>query len=658
MRGGRIIKFCLAGIVSVFISQCKLFAQSDSVVYLLDTLTVEDTGKPTQLESSVPLQRLTAKELKQLGVDNAGDALKFMSGVTVRDYGGVGGLKTVAIRGMGAQHTAVIYDGVAVGDCRSGQVDLGRFSTDNLNFLQLSIGQSDDIYQPARIMASAGVVSLETDIPETNIFKTAVRLGSYGFYQTNALCFRNLGKGWRFSLFGDYTSSDGNYKFDIKDITAKRNNSDVENCRIETNISFSENTHFFRAKFYAYCSSRGLPGAVIVDNPLSNERLLSRNMFAQLFYEYAPTGSFKIKTYLKHNYTYDRNKQYRAANDVLCNEYVQNESDISLTMKWIPSFMQGFAFAFSEELFYNRLSTTNNHVTMANKPERITLLSSFSARYVNNIFSATASLLYTYADEKASKGEVAPDRRRFSPALSFSLTPFGNDLSFRLSYKDIFRLPTFNDLYYLQVGNYKLKPEKNRMFNIGTTYTMPTIGRFKEFTISVDAYYGIIKDKIVAVPGIFIWKMNNVDKVSLSGTDINIASLFEIYPEYRLKATATYSYMNAVDDTENSSVKGKQIIYTPKHSGSVTVVFLTPVLDVGYSLVWSGVRYRLPQNIASNEVEAYCDHSIWVSRNWSIAKTTLTSRFEVQNMLNDNYEIVRYYPMQGRNFRFSILLTL
>lgn len=659
MRVCRIFKTCIAGVVFISIPLCGVFAQSDDAVRVLDTLTVERNRKTVSLESSAPVQRLDAKDLQLLGVANAGDALKYMSGVTVRDYGGVGGLKTVAIRGMGAQHTAVIYDGVAVGDCQSGQVDLGRFSTDNISTLQLSVGQNDDIYQPARIMASAGAVSLETSMQQGNALKATVRAGSYGLYQSSVLFSRQFGKGWQVTAFGDYITSEGDYKFSIKDISAKRNNSDVESIRGELNLFFkNEDRHSLRAKIYAYCSSRGLPGSVIVDNPISNERLLSRNMFAQLFYEYVPASSFRIKTYLKHNYTYDRDRQFRAANDVLNNEYAQNESDVSLTMKWSPSFMPGIAFALSEELFYNRLSTTNSHVTMSNNPKRMTSLTAFSARYVNNVFSATASLLHTSAREHTSDGEVAPDRHRFSPAVSLSLYPFGNNFSFRLSYKDIFRLPTFNDLYYLQVGNYRLKPEKSRMINLGTTYAVQGIDCLKELIFSVDAYYGSVKDKIVAVPGLFVWKMNNVDEVSLTGADVNITSMLEFLPEYTIKTAVTYSYMRAVDDTDNSPVKGNQIIYTPRHSGSATVFFSIPLLNAGYSLLWSGVRYRLPQNISSNEVDAYCDHSLWVSKDWKIGKSNVTSRFEVLNIADDNYEIVRYYPMQGRSFRMSVLLTL
>ena len=63
------------------------------------------------------------------------------------------------------QHTAVSYDGVTITDAQSGQVDISRFSLDNVEMISLSIGQSDDIFQTARMYASAGALSVKTRKP-------------------------------------------------------------------------------------------------------------------------------------------------------------------------------------------------------------------------------------------------------------------------------------------------------------------------------------------------------------------------------------------------------------------------------------------------------------------------------------------------------------
>lgn len=657
MRLARITLSLVVGYIALSLPLCPLCAQSEGVC-TLDSLVVTGNRHLQAVESGVPLQRLSAQDIERLGVTDAGDAMKYMSGVTVKDYGGAGGLKTVSIRGMGAQHTAVFYDGVAVGDCQSGQVDLGRFSTENLGALQFVIGQGDDIYTSARMFASAGCVSLETLLPEGNYMRATVRAASFDTYKASLLAGRSCGNGLKSSLFADYTSSTGDYGFTIDnvrgDISGRRVNADIEALRAEANLQWSSgNAHTVRAKLYGYGSRRGVPGAVIVDNPLSSERLLSRNFFGQIHYEYIASGSVRMKAALKQNYTFDRNRQPAAS---VTHEYSQYETDASYTVKWQPA--DNLSFVFAEELFYNTLHTSNRHNAMSSVPERLTVLSVAAARYCQGWLCVTASLLHSYAEEWTSKGEVAPSRSRFSPSLALSVQPAGSGWLLRASYKDIFRLPTFNDLYYRESGNYKLRPEKSRMLNAGVAYAGSAGGWLTSLRFSLDGYCGRVEDKIVAVPGIFVWKMSNVDDVKLTGADANLSADVEFGKAAQLTLAAAYSYMRAVDDGKESPTKGHQIIYTPLHSGSLSAALHTAVADFGYSLLWSGERYRLAQNIPSTRVDGYFDHSLNVSRSWKISTAVLTAKMEAMNILDKNYEIIRYYPMPGRNYRLSLTLKL
>lgn len=662
MRGSRILKSCIAGCI-VVLSACSVNAQIGDV-RMLDSLVV--SRKRTTMnnaESAVPSHRLSARDMQRLGATNAGDALKHIGGVTVKDYGGAGGMKSVAIRGMGAGHTAVFYDGVAVGDCQSGQVDLGRFSTENLDALKLTIGQDNDIYSSARMLASAGAVSLETVGRKGNYLQTGVRLGSFDYYQTNFLLGYSPVKNMQFTFFGDYLKSGGDYDFSIKSahkhIRSERNNSDIENLRGEINFAYEwAGMHTLRAKIYGYYSLRGVPGAVIVDNPLSSERLLTRNFFGQFFYEYVAGSSLRMKTSLKYNNIFDRNKQPASAGNTTTLEYSQHEISLSYTVKWSPLFLRGFSLAFAEDVFHNNLATDNRHLTMSAAPKRVTSLSAVSARYVSSYFSLTGSLLYSYAHDWANSGSVAPDCSRLSPAFSVGIYPFGENFTIRASYKDVFRMPTFNDLYYRESGNVGLRPEKSRMLNFGLAYSCSGAGWLREFLLSADSYYGRVTDKIVAVPGIFIWRMNNVDKVLLSGVDMNFSATLEPCDNVDMNISATYNYMHAVDDTDGSVVKGEQIVYTPEHSGAFSAALNTKFFDLAYSLVWSGVRYRLAQNIPSSEVDAYFDHSVNLSRSWKIFRLHLTAKLEALNIGDKNYEIIRYYPMPGRNYRLTLVMKL
>ena len=634
---------------------------------LLDSLMVSESAVRPAVGTSSPRQRLSGSDLVRLGAANVGDALKHMSGVTVKDYGGVGGLKTVGVRGLGAQHTAVFYDGVAVGDCQSGQVDLGRYSTENLSGVELLIGQGDDIYRSARMLASAGVLSLETSGAlqgsEGGDFRGSLRCGSFDTYRGSVAYSRSLGKGWSVSAFGEYGASAGDYAYSVNNgflkVDGQRRNSAIDELRGELNASWQPSAqHLLRMKLYGYGSERGLPGAVIVDNPITSDRLEGYNVFAQLFYEYICTQELKMKFSLKWNNTYDRHREPMSAS-VAINRYRQWEGDCSSVLMWSPSWANGISLSLSEDAFYNRLRTTNNHVAMPSEPERLTLLSALSARYSSGAFCATASLLHTFASEDAPAGDVAPDRRRLSPSVALSYYPFGvENFCLRASYKSIFRLPTFNDLYYREIGNYRLNPEKTRQYNIGAVYSSSGGSVCEQLTVSVDAYCGDVRDKIVAVPGIFVWKMSNVGSVETLGVDANAESLFALGGDTKLRLAASYSYMRAVDSTPGSVLNGNQIVYTPLHSGSADVSLDTRFFDFGYSLVWSGKRYYLAQNIPLNEIDAYGDHSLWVSHSIRLPKASLLVRAEAKNILDVNYEIIRYYPMPGRNYLLSLILTI
>ena len=56
----------------------------------------------------IPVQTLSGEELNRLNSNSVADALRYFSGVQVKDYGGVGGIKTVNIRSMGTNHTGVV----------------------------------------------------------------------------------------------------------------------------------------------------------------------------------------------------------------------------------------------------------------------------------------------------------------------------------------------------------------------------------------------------------------------------------------------------------------------------------------------------------------------------------------------------------------------
>ena len=624
----------------------------------IEEVVVKGFRIPGNVLASTPIQTLSHTDMERLGIHDMGDALKRFAGVQVKDYGGIGGMKTVNIRGLGAGHTGVTYDGVQVGDCQSGQVDLSRFTLDNVSLVSLQIGQEDNIYQSAKAYTSAGLINISTlqGVSDRKPhLTTTLRTGSYGLFAPSLLYhqqFSRLGVG----AYTSYERADGVYWFTLKNgiktIHERRNNSDIKTWRGELNMSYQlTDKQTLQWKAYGFTSNRGLPGAVIYDNTYSAERLKDKNVFTQMLYENLFSNRIKMKAAAKWNYVWSRYSDIPASG-YKEDTYRQNETYLTATLWTNP--LQGLNLSFAQDYAHNHLSMT---LPKAANPTRNSLWTALAANYQIGSFSINASLLATNIYERVKQGNASNGFHRLSPAFSMQWRCL-QDFRLRFGYKDIFRTPTLNELYYTGIGNRHLNPEKSRMWNLGATYSH-TFNRTLQLSLTADGYFGNVTDKIIAVPKMFYWQMMNAGKVRQLGLDVSANIEKRWGKDWTVSATGSYSLMKATDISDPTVVYYRnQIAYTPLHSGSASVLLHTPWLDFSYNVLFMGERYTLSYNIPDNRMKPFADHSITLSREFNINKQQLRVQFDVRNLGNKNYEVVRFYPMPGTNWRLSVSWVL
>lgn len=130
------------------------------VAFSCDTLDVAtvSASRHAAVTSVAPLTSISRAKIERMGATDLHEILKQAPGVSVRDYGGIGGLKTVSVRNMGAAHTAVNYDGIPVSDAQNGQVDISRFDLEDVAVAEVTIGMTDDIFRSARQIDRKSVV--------------------------------------------------------------------------------------------------------------------------------------------------------------------------------------------------------------------------------------------------------------------------------------------------------------------------------------------------------------------------------------------------------------------------------------------------------------------------------------------------------------------
>lgn len=658
----------------------SLFAQQQRVdtarTYYIPEITVSDIYQTREVRSTAPLQIFSKDALKNLNALQVSDAVKHFAGVTVKDYGGIGGLKTISIRSLGAQHTAVGYDGITLTDCQTGQIDLGRFSLDNVDQLSLSNGQSDNIFQPARFFASAGILNIQTLTPRfedgkhTNI-SASFKTGSWGLVNPSLLLEQRISRKWTVSANGEWMSSDGHYPYTLYygneegDLSSreKRKNTDVQTFRAEAGLygNFSDKEQW-RLKAYYFQSSRGLPNATTFYYTHSSQRLWDKNTFIQSQYKKEFNRQWVFQTSAKWNWSYQRylDPDYKGSTGEIENSYYQQEYYLSGSVLY--RLLNNLSFSFSSD---GSINTMNANLNDFAHPTRYSWLTAFAGKYVNNWLTLSASALATVIYEQADKGGSAGNHRKLSPYVSASFKPFDKEeFRIRIFYKDIFRLPSFNDLYYGETGNNKLKPENARQYNIGLTYSKDVCPFLPYLSATVDAYYNKITDKIIAYPtkNLAVWSMRNLGSVEIKGIDVTGNVSLQPCEKLRINLSGNYTYQRALDVTNSdpASEEGRtykhQIAYTPRVSGSGQVGIETSWVNLSYSFLFSGKRYAVGQNIAANRLDSYSDHSISASRDFRIKKVTTSLSVEMLNIMNKNYEIVKSFPMPGRSVRatFSV----
>lgn len=675
-------------VLSILSVVCFSQNKTDSI-YQMKEVIIKKQAQERTARSTTPMQILTSDAIERLNVLQLSDAVKYFSGVTIKDYGGIGGLKTISVRSLGANHTAVSYDGITISDAQTGQIDLGKFSLDNVESISLHAGQSDNIFQTARLFASAGVLNVQTLSPqfeenEKYTIRTTLKGGSFGLINPRFLIENRITKKVSTSVNAEYMYSNGRYPYtthfgNTGDLTSKgkRTNSDVEVFRAETGLFYNISEHSeFRAKAYYYQSERGLPGADIWYNESEPiQRLWDKTFFVQAHYENDLNEKWSVQSNSKLNWTYQRylDSGYRGAGGKEENNYYQWEYYLSGTLLYRP--VKNLSLSIASDAFIN---TMNADLKTFAYPTRYSFLNVFAAKYTTERFSILGNVLSTIVEEQVNYdknvgdnqstnyGKSGENQNRLSPSLSFSYKLFPKeDLRLRLMYKSIFRVPTFNDLYYSEVGNPDLKPEFTKQYNAGITW-VKNIGIYIPFvSISIDSYYNNVEDKIVARPSanIFKWSIVNVGKVDIYGTDITFDAQIKPSDKYSITLSGTYTLQKAWDVTSKTDEVEKlqykhQIAYTPEHSGSGRISFDNPFVTVSYAVVYSGDRYKLGENIPENYVGKYSDHSISFSKKLRWDKADISSSVEILNLFDSQYEIVKSYPMPRRSIRCTLLFKI
>lgn len=626
-----------------------------------------------EVTSPTPFQRIDSAAIATHGITDMGDALRRLAGVNLRDYGGAGGVKTVSVRGLGATHTTVTRDGLAVTDAQQGSIDLGRFSIETLGCLELHTLDNAALLCPVRNL-SAATIALNTAMHNAQSRTPwhgtlALHQGSWNCYNPNLSLHKNISASTALKLSADYFFSLNNYPFYISNgiasETQRRTNSRMQKYSFEADLlQTTRKGGEIRVKTSYTNNHRRLPGQVILYVKGNNERQNDENTFAQLRWQQR-FGRWSVMAAARFNWQEllysDIDGQYPGGR--LDQNYWQREwyatAGASLDLS------KNFTLAYSTDY---ALSSLSSNLSVDNSVKRHTWLQALSLQFTSRRWNVVARCLANISRDKVkSNGQLiyastteaatARDVNRLSPSLTASFKVIDNPLHLyvRAGFKETFRQPTFVESYYYHLGSTSLLPEKARQLNAGITLQSSPAEWLPLIVLTADAYVNRVTNRIVSVPyTLQVWRTVNLGSVDGKGADLSLESRFAPTQKHNLVVGLNYSFQQITNGTEQSSfAEGAQLAYTPRHSGAASLAWENPWLNAVAHTTFSSERWSTLEHMATTCLPAYVECGFAVYRNVTLKKVSLSLRADLINVFNKRYEIIRRYPMPGRSYKLS-----
>jgi outer membrane cobalamin receptor len=539
-------------------------------------------------------------------------------GLQIGDYGGFAGLKTVSLRGMGSPHTAVYVDGVRIGNVQSGQGDLGMLDIENFTSAVVDYAQNSISFNTARPEFKNGSVT----------GKAGISIGSFGTYLPSARVDFRLSDKMALSANAAGIISEGNFTYGENGV---RTNNDITQIRGGINLFGSMERGEYHVKAFYNTAERGTPGSVTWP---SEDRQKDMNAYLQGVVRKQFSQLYTLKVSAKAGYD---NIYYTSTwGD---SEYGQTE--LQLNTAHLFRINNWWNISLAADIQWDKLSSN------VYQASRFTTISALTTSFRFEKLSLNVAAEYSgYFD----KDQLT--RHAISPSMDFRLRLIeGLDLvGFA---RRAYRVPMFNELYYVGYGNPELLPEDAWLTDLGLDFYRQISDKWG-VKAKADGFYNYLTDKITSAPteeDPNIWLPFNIGKVRSAGFDLVAGTDFRS-GEWTGSFVARYSYQSAVDVTPDSYSYGQQIAYLAKHT-------VTADLKAG----WKGYQLNPRWVLKSGRTDSYGALADWNTLDISLSKCfiirkslSLSICLSAKNLFNNEYELVSGYPMPGRSFIGGIKL--
>jgi hypothetical protein len=293
-----------------FIKSCLLGFSQGKIKQLPEVSIVPVSEQ--KIKTLVNTQLINSEQIDILQPEDIGVLLQKTSGVSVKSYGGLGGLKTVSVKGLNSQHTSFVQDGFLLQNAQTGQLNLGQIMVDNICEISLNEGAKQSFLLPVSAYTKGSLISISSKFNQfenknSSASNFTVGVGSFGQLNTY-LSSKYERNQFLLSSFLKYRKADGDYPYEFlngsQTLGEDRINNDLKDRYGGVTFAYQfKNKAEIRSITNFKEVQQGLPGAVILYNNTANQRLNVNQINTKLDFTH-----FYKKLYYRIHSTYSKDK--------------------------------------------------------------------------------------------------------------------------------------------------------------------------------------------------------------------------------------------------------------------------------------------------------------------------------------------------------------
>ena len=539
--------------------------------------------------------------------------LQRIPGITIRSYGGPAGISTLSMDGGPSSHTRVLWEDIELNSAQNGEADLSQLPLpllESMQYIPFDISQD-------HVGGSDGTIKLGSSDHVDHITASS---GSFGHRSFDLNLGHQFSGIWTALQVGRRQEA-GDYPVAWNGQQHPRANNDLDQKFASLHyLSLPRPDLFLRGSVMVSRQSRGVAGLLWSPDTRSHrdDQLLLAGttlgwVHARGHTQCQVTLRNSVEHYSNPYLNIDSHHRVSSIQSQLKDKHTLSNSLTLFSMLNVVA--DNIASSATDD--HQRLTGTAALTPVFQPASWISLIPAFKIHFSPGLYQQTTTNL----------------QLRVNPVWG----PLSN---LALSRGDIYKYPSFNDLYWTPGGNPNLKPELTSVTTAQLRFDLRPLG-----TLLLQWQHKASDNLIQWMPVHSYWQPGNIQSASRESRKL-VWQLEQ--PRWDLAAFAHLSLINTRDHDRD-----KRLRYAPDRTAAAG---LTWSPDLGeFTLQYSAVSERI--SMYDYPVDTILKATeLWyasLGHNWDLNHGSLILVLAIDNLTNVSYETIRGYPEPGRTFRLS-----